>query len=87
MSVNDNGFDHDDEDGDDAMDAVPASAVVAPVPAGRAPANGGVGAPAVAGYYVSVIRRFLREVSGVPEAIIDGGIWAGFVGYVQGRIA
>lgn len=36
---------------------------------------------------VDVIRRFLREVGGVLESIVEAGTWAGLVGYVQGRFA
>lgn len=70
------------------MDSVPASAVVAGTAAGGAPSGGGGGAVvAAAPDYVEVVRRFLREVGGVPEAIVDNGSWAGLVGYTQGRFA
>lgn len=55
-------------------------------------ANGGGGASgdsaaaaAVGVDDFDVIRRFLREVVGVPDSIVHGGGWAGFVGYMQGR--
>lgn len=78
VPVNDNGFDHGDEDGDDAMDAVPASVAAAPVPAptNDTPANNNGGAAAGASDDIDVVRRFLREVGVVPGTIVYGGSWA-----------
>lgn len=80
-----NGVEHGDVVDDDAVYAVLVSAAVPPAPASGMAANGVGGA--AAGDDVDVVRRFLREVGGVPEAIVDSRVSAGLVGYVQRRFA
>lgn len=36
---------------------------------------------------LSVVRRFLRAVGGVPVAVLEEGTWASLVGYTQGRFS
>lgn len=34
-----------------------------------------------------VLRRFFRQIGGVPDAIVEKGTWDSLLGYTQGRIA
>lgn len=36
---------------------------------------------------LDVVRRFFRDVGGVPDRILEDGTWASLVGYTQGRFA
>lgn len=75
VRLEDNG---DDEVGDAPTVATPAGVAVGPVATRPF---------AIAYNDIDVIRRFLREVGGVTESIMDGGSWAGLIRYVQGRFA
>lgn len=67
-----------DEVGDAPTIAMPAGVAIEPVIATSA---------AIACNDIDVISRFLREVGGVPDSIVDGGSCAGIIRYVKTRFA
>lgn len=84
---------HDDMDvvGDDAdADALPGVIPPAAVNAVNAYAKGsgsGSCSQSITSGDVDIVRRFLRDVSGVAENIVENGTWGSLVGYAEGRLA